>query len=88
MSSKPRQCDPSGASFQVGHQQPNYRGWEPDAAYFILINRTAISPRAEDIAVPSLKNTLSAATKIISRFKQAFRDHEPAIPKDLIARTF
>jgi wobble nucleotide-excising tRNase len=57
--------DRLGAGFQIDYQQPNYRGSEPAAAYSILINRTAISPRAEDIAVPSFKNTLSSGDKSV-----------------------
>ena len=57
--------DRLGAGFQIDYQQPNYRGSEPAAAYAILINRTPISPRAEDIAAPSFKNTLSSGDKSV-----------------------
>ncbi len=47
--------DRLGAGFQIDYQPPNYKGKEPAAAYSILINRTAVPPRADDIAAPSLQ---------------------------------
>jgi wobble nucleotide-excising tRNase len=55
--------DRLGAGFRIDYQQPNYKGSEPAAAYSILINQTPVSPRAEDIAAPSFKNTLSSGDK-------------------------
>lgn len=54
-----------GAGFQIDYQPPNYKGKEPAAAYSILINRTAVPPRADDIAAPSFKNTLSSGDKSV-----------------------
>ncbi|WP_165826165.1 AAA family ATPase [Rhizobium wuzhouense] len=57
--------DRLGAGFQIDYQPPNYKGKEPAADYSILINRTAVPPRADDIAAPSFKNTLSSADKSV-----------------------
>ncbi|MBU1213201.1 MAG: AAA family ATPase [Alphaproteobacteria bacterium] len=57
--------DRLGAGFQIDYQPPNYKGKEPAAAYSILINRTAVPPRADDIAAPSFKNTLSSGDKSV-----------------------
>lgn len=57
--------DRLGAGFQIDYQQPNYRGSEPAAAYSILINRTAVPPRADNVAGPSFKNTLSSGDKSV-----------------------
>lgn len=60
--------DRLGAGFQIDYQPPNYKGKEPAAAYSILINRTAVAPRADDIAAPSFKNTLSSGDKSVLAF--------------------
>ncbi|MER9791693.1 AAA family ATPase [Mesorhizobium sp. M0213] len=57
--------DRLGAGFQIDYQQPNYKGKEPAAAYSILINRTAVPPRADNLAGPSFKNTLSSGDKSV-----------------------
>ncbi|ORE91673.1 Hypothetical protein ATO13_18815 [Stappia sp. 22II-S9-Z10] len=57
--------DRLGAGFQIDYQPPNYKGKEPAAAYSILINRAAVPPRADDIAAPSFKNTLSSGDKSV-----------------------
>ncbi len=57
--------DRLGAGFQIDYQPPNYKGKEPAADYSILINRTAVPPRADDVAAPSFKNTLSSADKSV-----------------------
>lgn len=60
--------DRLGAGFQIDYQQPNYRGSEPAAAYSILINRTPVPPRTDNIAGPSFKNTLSSGDKSVLAF--------------------
>ncbi|TIW10868.1 MAG: hypothetical protein E5V66_16315 [Mesorhizobium sp.] len=57
--------DRLGAGFQIDYQQPNYRGSEPAAAYSILINRTPVPPRADNIGEPSFRNTLSSGDKSV-----------------------
>lgn len=57
--------DRLGAGFQIDYQQPNYKGSEPAAAYSILINKMPVLPRADDIAEPSFKNTLSSGDKSV-----------------------
>ncbi len=57
--------DRLGAGFQIDYQPPNYRGKEPAAEYAILINKTPVPPRADDIAGPSFKNTLSSGDKSV-----------------------
>lgn len=57
--------DRLGAGFQIDYQQPNYRGSEPAAAYSILINKTPVPPRADDVAGPSFRNTLSSGDKSV-----------------------
>lgn len=57
--------DRLGAGFQIDYQPPNYKGKEPAAAYSILINRTAVPARADDLAAPSFKNTLSSGDKSV-----------------------
>ncbi|MFG1320476.1 AAA family ATPase [Xanthobacter autotrophicus] len=57
--------DRLGAGFEIDYQPPNYRGKEPAAEYAILINKTPVPPRADDIAGPSFKNTLSSGDKSV-----------------------
>jgi wobble nucleotide-excising tRNase len=57
--------DRLGAGFRIDYQQPNYKGSEPAAAYSILINQTPVLPRADDLAAPSFKNTLSSGDKSV-----------------------
>jgi hypothetical protein len=57
--------DRLGAGFQIDYQPPNYKGSEPAAAYSILINKMPVLPRADDIAEPSFKNTLSSGDKSV-----------------------
>lgn len=57
--------DRLGAGFQIDYQPPNYRGKEPAAEYAILINKTPVPPRADHIAGPSFKNTLSSGDKSV-----------------------
>ncbi|SDX84328.1 AAA family ATPase [Roseicitreum antarcticum] len=54
-----------GAGFTIKYDPPNFKGQEPAAAYALMINETPVSPRADDVATPSFRNTLSTGDKSV-----------------------
>lgn len=54
-----------GAGFRIKYDPPNFKGQEPAAAYALMINETEVSPRADNLATPSFRNTLSTGDKSV-----------------------
>lgn len=54
-----------GAGFEIKYDPPSFKGQEPAAAYALMINKTPVSPRADDVASPSFRNTLSTGDKSV-----------------------
>ena len=54
-----------GAGFRIKYDPPNFQGSEPATTYGVIINETRVSPRSDDLATPSFRNTLSTGDKSV-----------------------